>query len=186
MSNLKQLVNQMVLEDAMKKAEPLAKLMGLNSVSDEMLELICPNLNYAGQFTPALFARFQRVKQLLKDLAAQTTPKHGHIVKFTNRYGSYDDSALLLREGEVRRQNLIACVGGKTLGDTTGDLELRGYGLEMHIGCGGPFEPVSDDQIQNLSEFDFFETSYKFWGQSPCGGGMIDITVPMRRWILSV
>jgi hypothetical protein len=186
MSNLKQLVNQMVLENAMKKAEPLAKLMGLNSVSDEILELICPNLNYAGQFTPALFARFQKVKQLLKELAAQTTPKHGHIVKFTDRYESYDESALLLREGEVRGQNLIACVGGKTLGDAIGDLELRDYGIDMHIGCGGPFVPVSDDRIQNLSEFDYFETTYKFWGQSPCGNGMIDIIVPMRRWILNV
>jgi hypothetical protein len=185
MSNLRQLVNQMVLEEAMKKAEPLAKLMGFDSVPDEMLELICPNLTYAGQFTPALYARFQSVKQLLKELSAQTTPKHGHIVKFTDRYGSYDEAALLLKEGECRGQNLIACVGGKTLSDTTGDLALQRYGIEMHIGCGGPFVPVSEDQLQTLSEFDFFETTYRLWGQSPCAHGLIQITVPMRRWIFS-
>ena len=112
MNTLKTLVNSMVLEEGLKKAKPLAEQMGLESVPDEMLEMICPNLNYSGQFTPTLYARFQNVKRLLKELAEQTTPKHGHIVKFTNQYGSYDESALLLREGEIRGQNLIACVGG--------------------------------------------------------------------------
>ncbi|EOY6238880.1 hypothetical protein ACP9IA_004161, partial [Proteus mirabilis] len=64
--------------------------------------------------------------------------------------------------------------------------ELRDYGLNMHIGCGGPFEPISEAQIQSLSEFDFYETTYRFWGQNPCGNGMIDITVPMKRWFLTV
>ncbi|WP_270819997.1 hypothetical protein [Aeromonas sp. Y311-2] len=182
MKTLQQFVNKMVLEEALKKAEPLAKQMGLGSVPEEMLELIYPNLNYAGQFNPALYARFQSVKRLLKELSEQITPKHGHIVKFTNQYGSYDESALLLREGEIRRQNLIACVGGKTLGD----LELREFGLDMHIGCGGPFEPVSEVHIASLSEFDFYETSYRFWGQTPCGNGMITISFPMKRWFLSL
>lgn len=158
--------------------------MGLESVPDEMLELISPNLNYSGQFTPALYARFQSVKLLLKELSEQTTPKHGRIVKFTNQYASYDESALLLREVEIRNQNLIACVGGKTL--NLGELELREYGLDMHIGCGGPFEPISESQIQSMSEFDAYETTYKFWGQTPCGGGMINVTVPMKRWFLTV
>jgi len=182
MNTLKTLVNSMVLEEGLKKAKPLAEQMGLESVPDEMLEMICPNLNYSGQFTPTLYARFQNVKRLLKELAEQTTPKHGHIVKFTNQYGSYDESALLLREGEIRGQNLIACVGGKNLGD----LELRDYGLDMNIGCGGPFEPVSETQIQSMTEFDIHETTYNFWGQTPCANGMINIKVPMKRWILTV
>jgi hypothetical protein len=40
--------NPMVVEEAMKKAEPLAKQMGLSSIPDDMLELICPNLTFAG------------------------------------------------------------------------------------------------------------------------------------------
>ena len=68
MSNLEQSVKQRVLEEAMKKAEPLAKLMGMNAIPDEMLELICPNLNYSGQFTPGVYARYQKVKQLLAEL----------------------------------------------------------------------------------------------------------------------
>lgn len=184
MNTLEQLVNQRVLEEGLKKAKPLAAQMGLESVPDEMLEMICPNLNYSGQFTPALYARFQSVKRLLKELSEQTSPKHGHIVKFTNQYGSYDESALLFKEGDVRNQNLVACVGGKTL--NLGELELRDYGLNMHIGCGGPFEPISEAQIQSLSEFDFYETTYRIWGQNPCGNGMIDITVPMKRWFLTV
>ncbi|EMQ3584154.1 hypothetical protein ACTJKU_19880, partial [Citrobacter freundii] len=115
MNTLEQLVNQRVLEEGLKKAKPLAAQMGLESVPDEMLEMICPNLNYSGQFTPALYARFQSVKRLLKELSEQTSPKHGHIVKFTNQYGSYDESALLFKEGDVRNQNLVACVGGKTI-----------------------------------------------------------------------
>jgi hypothetical protein len=121
---------------------------------------------------------------LLKELSEQTSPKHGHIVKFTYQYGSYDESALLFKEGDVRNENLIACVGGKTL--NLGELELRDYGLDMHIGCGGPFEPISESQIQSLSEFDFYETTYRFWGQNPCGNGLIEITVPMKRWFLTV
>lgn len=66
--------NPMVVEDAMKKAEPLAKQMGLSSIPDDMLELICPNLTFAGQFTPGLYARFQSVKQLLKSLSEQHKP----------------------------------------------------------------------------------------------------------------
>ncbi|MFZ6741427.1 MULTISPECIES: hypothetical protein [Klebsiella pneumoniae complex] len=154
------------------------------TICNSALEMICPNLNYSGQFTPALYARFQSVKRLLKELSEQTSPKHGHIVKFTYQYGSYDESALLFKEGDVRNENLIACVGGKTL--NLGELELRDYGLNMHIGCGGPFEPISEAQIQSLSEFDFYETTYRFWGQNPCGNGMIDITVPMKRWFLTV
>lgn len=67
MNTLEQLVNQRVLEEGLKKAKPLAAQMGLESVPDEMLEMICPNLNYSGQFTPALYARFQSVKRLLKE-----------------------------------------------------------------------------------------------------------------------
>lgn len=93
---------------------------------------------------------------------------------------------MLLQEGETRGQNLIAGVGGKTLSDTTGTLNLMDYGIEMHIGCGGPFVPVTLEQIQNLTEFDFYETTYRFWGHRPCGNGMLEITVPMRRWLLSV
>lgn len=182
MNTLKNIFNSMVLEEGLKKAKPLAEQMGLESVPDEMLEMICPNLNYSGKFNPTLFARFQSVKRLLKQLSEQTTPKHGHIVKFTSQYGSYDESALLLREGEIRGQNLIACVGGKNLGD----LDLRDYGLDMHIGCGGPFEPVSESQIHSMSEFDIHETTYNFWGQTPCANGMINIKVPMKRWILTV
>ena len=103
-------------------------------------------------------------------------------MKLTTQYEIYDDSALLLREGEIRRQNLIACVGGKNLDD----LNLRDYGLAMHIGCGGPFEPVTEMQIQELSEFDMFETNYRFWGEKPCGNGMIHVTVPMKRWFLTL
>ncbi|EKL8669255.1 hypothetical protein PSQ61_004566, partial [Salmonella enterica subsp. enterica serovar Typhimurium] len=51
MNTLEQLVNQRVLEEGLKKAKPLAAQMGLESVPDEMLEMICPNLNYSGQFT---------------------------------------------------------------------------------------------------------------------------------------
>lgn len=48
MNTLEQLVNQRVLEEGLKKAKPLAAQMGLESVPDEMLEMICPNLNYSG------------------------------------------------------------------------------------------------------------------------------------------
>lgn len=44
MNTLEQLVNQRVLEEGLKKAKPLAAQMGLESVPDEMLEMICPNL----------------------------------------------------------------------------------------------------------------------------------------------
>lgn len=40
MNTLEQLVNQRVLEEGLKKAKPLAAQMGLESVPDEMLEMI--------------------------------------------------------------------------------------------------------------------------------------------------
>lgn len=43
MNTLEQLVNQRVLEEGLKKAKPLAAQMGLESVPDEMLEMICVN-----------------------------------------------------------------------------------------------------------------------------------------------
>ncbi|WCM68678.1 hypothetical protein K0819_23750 (plasmid) [Vibrio parahaemolyticus] len=119
--------NPMVVEDAMKKAEPLAKQMGLSSIPDDMLELICPNLTFAGQFTPGLYARFQSVKQLLKSLSEQHKPKHGHIVNLTTQYASYEEAVLLLREGEIRGENLIASVGGKNLDD----FDMRDYGIAL-------------------------------------------------------
>ncbi|MFC5080625.1 hypothetical protein VTH8203_04605 [Vibrio thalassae] len=124
MNTKQHLRNPMVVEEATKKAEPQAKQLGLASIPDDMLEMICPNLTYARQFTPELYAKFQNVKRLLKELSEQSTPKHGHIVKFTTQYASYDESVLLLREGEIRGENLIACVGGKNLDD----LDLRDYG----------------------------------------------------------
>ncbi|ONG03910.1 hypothetical protein BWQ95_20370 [Aeromonas hydrophila] len=108
-----------MLEEGLKKAKPLAAQMGLESVPDEMLEMICPNLNYSGQFTPALYARFQSVKRLLKELSEQTSPKHGHIVKFTNQYGSYDESALLFNVTNgaivIHTQRLKSDPGGNLL-----------------------------------------------------------------------
>ncbi|WP_154119438.1 hypothetical protein [Vibrio parahaemolyticus] len=173
--------NPMVVEEAMKKAEPLAKQMGLSSIPDDMLELICPNLTFAGQFTPGLYARFQSVKQLLKSLSEQHKPKHGHIVNLTTQYASYEEAVLLLREGEIRGENLIASVGGKNLDD----FDMRDYGIAMHVGCGGPFNPITDKHIQTLFEFDMFETTYNFLG-AYCGNGMIEVTVPMKRWFLTL
>lgn len=184
MNSLDQLVNSMVREETLKKALPLAKQLGLESVPEEMYELISLNLNYSGQFTPALYARFQGVKVLLENLSEQTMPKHGHIVKYSNQYALYEESALLLQEGDIRKQNMISCVGGKNI--NIGELKLRDYGLDMHIGCGGPFEPISEAHIKSLSKFDFYKTTYRFWGQTPCGDGMIYVSVPMKRWFLSV
>ncbi|WP_407212316.1 hypothetical protein [Enterobacter hormaechei] len=162
MNMLKQLVDQMVLEDGLKKAKPLAAQMGLESVPDEMLEMICPNLNYSGQFTPTLYARFQSVKRLLKQLSEQTLPKHGHIVKFTNQYGSYDESALLIKEGEVRNQNLIACVGGKTL--NLGELCIFRDDLASDFGMSRPPISVSSGHLFRYRPASLFFLRFTVFG----------------------
>jgi len=176
--------NKSIPHHVLKVAEPLAEKMGLDHIPNDLLQLIEPNMDFSGGFSPELYERFKQVKLLLKDLANQKMPKHGHIVRFATPYGSYEDSALLLAEGDIRKQNMVVCVAGKTL--NLGELKLQPYGLDMHIGCGGPFEPISQSQFQSMTEFDLHMTTYKFWGRSPCANGMIEVTVPMKRWYLEV
>ena len=71
----KNLHHPTVVEEATKKAMPLAKHLGMASIPEDMLEMICPNLTYSGQFTPELYTKFQKVKRLLKELSEQTIPK---------------------------------------------------------------------------------------------------------------
>lgn len=185
LSNPPASLNPWALGEAYRKAEPLAKEMGLSEIPADLLELIYHNLNYAGTggFNPALYKRFQQVKCVLKELAEQTTPKHGHIVKLTHStWGSYDEAALLLNEADRRWGHRIACHYGKVIAE----LELQDYGLDMYAGTGGPFEKVTDDQVQSLIEFDLYPTRYQFWGSTPCGNGMITVYVPMKRWYLTM
>lgn len=179
-------VSPWALGESARKAEILAKDMGLDYVPVDMLELIYHNLNYAGNggFNPALYKRFQQVKRVLKELAEQAIPKHGHLVKLMHStWGSYDEAALLLSEADRRwGGHRVACHYGKVIAE----LELQDYGLDMYAGSGGPIEKVTDDQVQSLIEFDLYPTHYQFWGATPCGNGMITVYVPMKRWYLTM